>query len=111
METQRLQASALQVQEVVQPAASEEPPFHKKCTISNLVRRPPVNIEFHDLKYTVHATNGGELCVHVETVVKTHSPVAGVVRACTTLHAARLRAARTLCCHAGARGHHAGTVQ
>lgn len=58
METDRLQAASLQVQ--VQHAISEEPPFHKKCTISNLVKRPPVNIEFQDLKYTVHAANGGE---------------------------------------------------
>ncbi|KAJ1527040.1 hypothetical protein ONE63_008581 [Megalurothrips usitatus] len=64
METDRLAMSHAQVQ--VAPASTsagagnEPPPFHKKCTISNLVKRPPVNIEFHDLKFTTHNASGGE---------------------------------------------------
>lgn len=78
METDRLAASQLQVQivpaqsaapaplaqaELAEPQTSQladDPPFQKKCIISNLVRRPPVNIEFDNLKFTTHNAKGGE---------------------------------------------------
>ncbi|KAE8750597.1 hypothetical protein FOCC_FOCC002577 [Frankliniella occidentalis] len=60
METDRLtQLQQVQVVPAQQVAATELAPFPKKCTISNLVKRPPVNIEFHDLKFTTHNAKGG----------------------------------------------------
>ncbi|XP_052132803.1 ATP-binding cassette subfamily G member 4 [Frankliniella occidentalis] len=59
METDRLtQLQQVQVVPAQQVAATELAPFPKKCTISNLVKRPPVNIEFHDLKFTTHNAKG-----------------------------------------------------
>lgn len=65
MEADRLTSQLHHVQVVPAAAsrassAAETPPNAKKCTISNLVMRPPVNIEFHDLKFTTHTSTGGK---------------------------------------------------
>lgn len=59
METARLADRQPQVQVVASRASADaRPPLAKRCTISNLVQRPPVNIEFHDLKFTTHTSAG-----------------------------------------------------